>query len=488
MGKKTKFKVNKVKTPKRGVALSIINWDEEYKKDIATGKGFRITEPAIKHQSKLYNGIQSERFGADFDSDEGMKYRYRCVNGCTTGKLFNGSTCPECGTKVEMRDIDLQITGWMVLDNDHIIHPIYYNKLTSVIGEKVFTDIITFDKSMGLNGELEEKADMSSPFYGIGPSGFHDRFEEIMAYFKRKKKNKAEEIKEIVKNKDTVFSHCIPVYSALLRPMSFNGESLFYSSIDKAYNKLFTSINLLNDIDLYTARLKKLTKVKRERMDRGNILTKIQLSLMLVWGLVFEQIDGKYGQIQGEILGGMLNWSSRCVIVPNPYTKADEIVLNYHAFLELFKFEIVAHIRAINKVKMQEAINQVEYAKIFFNPKIYQIMKYMISKEKRYVLINRNPTINYGSVLCVRIKDVTSGEGENYTMGMPEQILIVMNADFDGDVLNIISLKSKHLAKAYNKIFNPRFNLFISRNDGNFNTDMNLFKDQLIGLYQFNNI
>jgi hypothetical protein len=59
---------------------------------------------------------------------------------------------------------------------------------------------------------------------------------------------------------------------------------------------------------------------------------------------------------------------------------------------------------------------------------------------------------------------------------------------FDGDVLNVISLKSKQLAKAYSKIFNPRFNFFISRNDGNFNSDMNLFKDQLIGLYEFNNI
>ena len=73
-------------------------------------------------------------------------------------------------------------------------------------------------------------------------------------------------------------------------------------------------------------------------------------------------------------------------------------------------------------------------------------------------------------------------------MAMPEQVLAVMNADFDGDTLNVISLKTKKLAKAFNKIFNPRFNLFISRNDGMFNNDTNLIKDQLIALYQFNNI
>lgn len=50
---------------------------------------------------------------------------------------------------------------------------------------------------------------------------------------------------------------------------------------------------------------------------------------------------------------------------------------------------------------------------------------------------------------------------------------------FDGDVLNIVSLKTKEIADAYDKVFNPRKNLFVSNNDGMFNNDMNLFKDQV---------
>ena len=63
-----------------------------------------------------------------------------------------------------------------------------------------------------------------------------------------------------------------------------------------------------------------------------------------------------------------------------------------------------------------------------------------------------------------------------------------MNKTFDGDILNIISLKTKALEKEYNKIFNPRLNLFVSRNDGMFNSDVSLFKDEIIGLWSFNNI
>ena len=59
---------------------------------------------------------------------------------------------------------------------------------------------------------------------------------------------------------------------------------------------------------------------------------------------------------------------------------------------------------------------------------------------------------------------------------------------FDGDILNIISLKTKEASEAFDKAFNPRKNMFISRNDGLFNNDFNLLKDQLIGLYEFNNI
>lgn len=57
---------------------------------------------------------------------------------------------------------------------------------------------------------------------------------------------------------------------------------------------------------------------------------------------------------------------------------------------------------------------------------------------------------------------------------------------FDGDILNIISLKTKKMVKEFQTI-NPRKCMYISRDDGLFNADFNLLKDQLIGLYQFNN-
>jgi len=156
--------------------------------------------------------------------------------------------------------------------------------------------------------------------------------------------------------------------------------------------------------------------------------------------------------------------------------------------LELYKYEIIAYLVKMAGITENEAYEAWFKARIVYNPKIYEVMNFILKKRKPKILINRNPTINYGSLLCVKIKSIKNEFSEDYTMSMPLQILSVLNADFDGDILNIISLKTKALEKEYNKIFNPRLNLFVSRNDGMFNSDVSLFKDEIIGLWSFNNI
>ena len=88
----------------------------------------------------------------------------------------------------------------------------------------------------------------------------------------------------------------------------------------------------------------------------------------------------------------------------------------------------------------------------------------------------------------MKIKDVKVGKPGDFTMSLPLRILPVLNGDFDGDNLTIVSLKTKQLIREYDRVFNPRKSMYISRNDGLFNEDFNLFKDQIIGLYEFNNV
>ena len=467
------------------VRLIKLNWDEECEKDFITGRGFEITEKPFKKgkEEKSMYGIHSPLFATDWEDEDAFSERYSCKCKDLKGRVYEGEVCKLCNTEVRFRDVDLKIFGWIKLRGYYIIQPIFYKMLKSIIGEKHFNEIIEFDKDITRDGIIVEKKG-KNPFRGIGLIEFRERFDEIMAYYREKKKNKLELIEEVMKEREKVFTSSIPVYSSVLRPVSFRNETFFFNSIDKKYNSILSLCNSLNSQSSDSESKKK----KRKKMDVPTKLSSIQRKVNELWSLIFSQINQKDGHIKDQILGGRINFSARNVIIPDPTLRADEVRLGYLAFLELYKYEIIAHLEKMGNITYNQAYDDWFRATINFDPKIYEIMMYIVKKRKPKILINRNPTINYGSLLAMKVIEVKREYEDDYTMSLPIQILKVLNADFDGDILNIISLKTKRLAKEYNRSFNPRTNMFISRNDGLFNDDFNLLKDQLIGLYQFNNI
>lgn len=417
-----------------GVQIQILDWDQECKTDFMLGRGFRITEPGTKKTFKTLNGIQSPKFCSDWSDEDAFSERYSCQCGEYRGKTYEGEICPKCKKMVKFKDVDLKITGWIILDNDYIIHPIMYNILNSIMGKvtrerKYLEEIVTYAKTIEKDGQIVPTVAEGNPFYGIGITEFRDRFYEIMEYFREKRPGKSSEIDMLTHNVDLVFQHCIPVYSSVLRPLQFKDEALLYTKIDRIYNSIFTSSALLNDIEAFERKQANVMKKKKERYERGEILSKIQARLMKLWAAVFEQIDQKTGHIKGEILGGKLNFSSRDVIIPDPRLRPDEIAINYTAFLELYKYEIISCIVNIEGVSMYDAYGQWSKARVVYSDKIYGYMQYILKKFKPRVLINRNPSIDYGSISCVKITSVKNQYPDDYTMSMPPQILNPMNAD-----------------------------------------------------------
>lgn len=473
------------------VRLVKINWNEECELDLLTGRGFEVTDKSYKtvkgREEKTMNGIHSPRFATDWDDENAFAERYSCKCKSLVGRVYEGEVCPDCGTEVKFRDVDLKVFGWIRFNKYAVIQPIFYKMLETVIGKKIFAEIIEYSTDIDKDGNEHAKQG-KNPFKGIGMIAFRERFHEVIDYFKGKKKNVSEVVAELLADPDAVFVTCLPVYSSILRPVAFKGESFFYNKIDKKYNSIFSTSRLLHDvaeeIDIVVTKKK---KKKRSQMDKDKVLHSLQQKINELWDLIFAQINQKEGHIRDQILGGRLNFSARNVIIPDPSLKADEIRLGYLTFLELFKYEIIAHITTVSNVTPAQAFDEWNWATVKFDAKIYEIMMYLI-KRKPKVIINRNPTINYGSLLLMTIVDIKREYDNDYTMSLPIQVLTALNADFDGDILNIISLKTREISDAFEKAYNPRKNMFISRNDGKFNNDFNLLKDQMIGLWQFNNI
>ena len=93
-------------------------------------------------------------------------------------------------------------------------------------------------------------------------------------------------------------------------------------------------------------------------------------------------------------------------------------------------------------------------------------------------------TINYGSMNAMKIRKVKK-DYDDFSMSLNLFMLSAANADFDGDTLNILALKTEHLKDEFNRIFNPNENHAISKLDGLFNTEIDLLKDSSIAIFDF---
>lgn len=72
------------------------------------------------------------------------------------------------------------------------------------------------------------------------------------------------------------------------------------------------------------------------------------------------------------------------------------------------------------------------------------------------------------------------GINDNYTMSVPLEILPLLAGDFDGDALSILWIINKSVEAAAEEVFSPRYSMYISKNDGMFNNDINHQKDIII--------
>ena len=143
---------------KRKEKFSRMNWDNEYYYDIIYGNGFNITEPAEisldgTKQKSLY-GPQSPLYGTSYDDEHAFIERYRCRCGEFKGRQFDGEICPFCGTPVEFKDSDINITGWITLSKQ-IISPYYFNLFCQTIGKEIFPDIIYAKNKITIDGIKE---------------------------------------------------------------------------------------------------------------------------------------------------------------------------------------------------------------------------------------------------------------------------------------------------------------------------------------------
>lgn len=480
--------------------LERIYLDLEREKYISRGKGFAITEmqSTLRKELKNPNGIFSTRFGMGLDDINPFADRYKCNCGMLKGRLYSGLTCPKCGTKVKYVDTDLDYYGWIVLkDPYYIIHPNLYKSIKDFFGwannkkrqvnnkkqTKISSSTTELDSILSRilfpadhadkDGHMvHEEAPKDEPYFGIGMLEFKKHFDEIMKYYLNKNKSKsnkkADYYRDIMKDKDKVFTQSIPVYTIQLRPYKIDGTKFFFEGTNSIYNLMTKLAFAINNDNM---------RIFRKKRQKDELLFDLNNQYQDLYDELEKILSHKKGAIRGSLLGGRYSFTSRSVIVPGPRLEIDEVVMSYAAVCELMQQSIINVLQKMYNMTYNDAYLFWYKSTLEKNDIIVGIIKQFIAKFNGIpILINRNPSISLGSILYMRIVDICDA----YVMKVPLGILGFLAGDFDGDVLNIMYIVNDDFRQACNKVLNPRNSMQISRNDGLMVSSVLPYKDILI--------
>ena len=473
-----------------------LDLDAECAYDLAIGQGLRLQSTESFHKSeKVEDGLQSPFFGTDFSDELSFAERYRCQCGYMIGMMYQGELCPKCGTPVGYVPVDMKKMGWIILDHFKVMSPIYAYKLSEALGtvegEKVLTKILSKDFDQDESDEhaiiLREKEDelrKKHPYVYKGTQWFVDHFEEVIKFYMAKKPGKKKLFEELLNDKDHVFTSCIPVISATLRSET-PGEKdrkLIKFRINTIYSSIIRLTNEINEM----GDIKNMSDNELITTDR--YLCAIHKKLLQLFDEIFNILNGKKGTIASRIIAGRYNASARNIIsASSGELRSNEVDICYLDAMELFRYELTNLYAKLKSCTIEESQQAWYRATRYFDPVFYGIIKYMIThnRDEIGVIINRNPSINFGSFMYVKIHDVIPNI-DNKTMRLNTRVIRVMAADFDGDQLNIFRIIGKDLNRRFARTMDPRYNLYIDRINGRVNRDMLPLKDEVVGFWYFN--
>jgi len=513
------MKIRKI-TSEQIIPVNLVSNPEIYSR-----KTESITEDGFTQEVKVFaeDGLFSPKIFGDLNTE----HEFSCECGKFTGKIYEGLTCDNCNTEVKLVEANIDKMGWIYLKDFFIMKYISYMLLEKIIGRDNLKKIIKILDKITIDGDLDsaevEALRTESPatlYHFIGTQEFRNNYLEILSYYfnlnfpelsdatVKKQEEKLEELDkkitekikngkdvsddlkakenlendintrktkkerrifETLKDPDEVFTNKIPVLSTVLRPAMRTADGLKMDKLNNIYINILTSAKILDD------------KTNNNELSKIIILEELQAQYFQLSEEILENIKSKSGLIRNQILGTRVNFSARNIISPAiAGYKIDEIVLPYITFLTLYKFEIMNILTKIKKVKFIEAERIWYEATLGIDEEIYKIIKKMITDDEIGILLNRNPTISYGSILYLRVAGVKH-DYDDFTMSIHNGILSLLAGDYDGDVLNIISLKDNETKELMKEVFSP-VNLIIDANNGNFNESLNLERDQVLGL------
>lgn len=369
------------------------------------------------------DGVFSDKLFGTFRSFNSSS----CKCGQTFGDYQLGSTCDHCHTEVVYNTLDLTKEGWIDI-GCKFINPLLYPYVASIIGPSKINKIFDYKPEVDHNGNVVD-IELEYPYYNIGIERFINNFEEIFNTYKVKNRKDDYKYNIVMNNLDKLFPTKFPVKHKRLRPAMIIGDNeLNFDIINNYIN------NIISNSNVY----KELSEHERTPLNTDRLMRHIQENINKVQITTIGNLSSKNGQIRSALIGNRIDYCSRMVLTPlSEEYDINDLVIPYHTALELLKPAIIYELSRLEGYNLIKCNTLIKKAQRKFSQRIYNIMKHIIKDENINVLINRNPSINFGSMILLRIKEITT-DMFDFTASIHNLLLKPLGADFDGDVLNFV--------------------------------------------------
>ena len=358
-----------------------------------------------------------------------------CDCGHLQGNFWN-TPCPICGTMAVTnfaRKLDFKY--WIGIPDDlpPVLNPTVYHVLSAWMGDKVLSSIMSMDIQMPAK---------FSKFFGSGMKYFYENFDyiihtlattKLLAPINRVKTPGILKFLEMYKH--CLFVRRLPILNQSLHMINQKGKVTY---ADESMKDVVTAL-----VNLTCILYEKLTPSTANFADK-DLYSVYANYYQYSKTIIVEKIISKRGFIRKNMLGARMHCTARMVITPiaGPHW-GDQIQIPWVVAVSQNRDEITNILMRRMGYTTDQAKTLWAYAQVNYDPIIDSVFDILI-KESKYgglpIPLGRNPSIRPGAIQTLFgsvKKDIT-----DKTASISPLVLTAPNADFDGDCLYAVFLKT----------------------------------------------
>ena len=439
--------------------LTLVSLDEVY----ANSPNARCVNSDTLLTKNLSENITNSIFSS-CDGDLGFVPTCQC--GATRGVSKAGLICPNCDTVCSSQFVDsLEHSSWINIPEEFppVLHPTWYIILSefahlssrkrgsggdtgkyNVIDAFLNPKLESGKSGIVLSDELQVllAGKRGFDYFAANPEEMLDIF--MYKYKKNAKSDKLpmlEEFRREYGDPRIMFTRKLPLLHNSLHPLTSDiGGTMKY--MDKSSGKIMEAIIDLNNT-LFKLKSSKMSDSPKNQMSdavKNKKLFDIYVKIIDYYKSLIDtdssgKIASKQGILRKHCYGSRLHFTYRAVVIPQCIPRPmDELVMPWGIMVTELKQVILNYLVHDYHMSVADAVDKYQRALAIYDADVDAcITKYIQStrKQKIPVIMGRNPTLTYGSLMLLYVKNYKKNPHDE-TIEVNACIVNPLNMDFDG--------------------------------------------------------